>query len=448
MSFSKLVGPVAFVLLTFIQVLAQDQTIIVSDKPKVFTGAILANAANDTILKNTAAVKQKDAAELITNVLGTPDKDTYYIIHLVRYLDSQLAVDQQNWYVYYRAWDEKHSLFYAIQDLRLSKHFTDTRIFGSSKIALVYLHFNVPGATDTQVRTDAANEKARLAALAAPGPAAAANIKPDAIVDAIFRGGPIVPGVTVQTSDGQSLVKLDNSHAVDERFLPVSYRITVTRKLTDVQQSLKGIAEIVGQAGGVVNVKVTTSAVAIGTGRVMDIKPQPSDIKVSARVGAGDGQKELSTQTYDNERRYHINFSFALPLRSFNSLAFNTENQLITAKKIQKQDLFGMINLSPFRFDTKSPWAQAVPVLIYGVPITGKPLNQHLLGVAVGVNYVQPFIGVHFNRVEDLRNKAVGQTPSANGLVADVRHRWIGKLSFGINIPVSTVKNLLKPDKK
>lgn len=407
---------------------AQDQTVIISDSPKYVEGKILDKDEDEQTLHMKATITQGNAKLLIKKVMGEdhPDKNIYYILHLVRYKDNELAVEHQNWYVYYSDWDQKHNFLYQLSDFRLAKHFEETRIFGSNKVALVYVHFNVPGATKNQISA-AAQDKGFN------------NNDQDKIVKGIFEGEP-PSNVPVQTKNGHGLIKLTEKLAIDERFLPISYRVNITKKLPDVQQSLKGIAGLVVQSGAVKVVTVENKFFTLGLGKVMDIKHQPSDMKTTALVGAGQEQKEISTQTYDNEKRYWYNFSFALPLKSFKDVTFDFQNQLVTPKKVEKQNLFAMVNVSPFKFDTKKPWAQAVPVFIYGVPITGKPLDQHLLGIALGFNYVQPYIGVHYNRTKVPRVAGATQTD-------DLKDRWVGKLSYGINIPVSYVVGALKTKK-
>ena len=115
---------------------AQDQTVIVEQPlqlcgtPKQFSSALLDEAK---------------AEELVKVALGgsEPDSTTYYIIHATEFVESRMVVTSEHWYVYYKPWQQKSSFWWFV-DSRQFKHFKDQRLFGSSRVAIVYLYINVP----------------------------------------------------------------------------------------------------------------------------------------------------------------------------------------------------------------------------------------------------------------------------------------------------------------
>jgi hypothetical protein len=94
-------------------------------------------------------------------------------------------------------------------------------------------------------------------------------------------------------------------------------------------------------------------------------------------------------------------------------------------------------------FDTKRAQAQLVPRLLYGMPITGKPLQHHLVALAVGLNRVQAFAGFRFDRRQAISLGQEAGVPTATLGGSSVGDKWDRTVVYGINLPVSTVRQLL-----
>jgi hypothetical protein len=93
--------------------------------------------------------------------------------------------------------------------------------------------------------------------------------------------------------------------------------------------------------------------------------------------------------------------------------------------------------------DTKKIQWQLIPSVVYGIPVTGKPLKHHLVGFTIGLNYVQLMGGLRFDRrqevtttVENATPVGVEQTPPGEKW----EHKWV----MGINIPVARAAGLIK----
>jgi hypothetical protein len=160
---------------------------------------------------------------------------------------------------------------------------------------------------------------------------------------------------------------------------------------------------------------------------------------------SGSSSKQIGKNTFDNEKKYRYDFSFALPLKSYQDLTVSSTDLTVTAKNVNKQNLFAVVNLSPFAYDTKKASFQLLPVFLYGMPITGKPLNHHLIAAAIGLNRVQFFAGILVNHNQVAPGNSVpGSTNSSSTSAGPIRDYWSAKLSYGINFPVSTITSLLK----
>jgi len=418
---------------------AQDQTVVIAQPPRVCpsVGSVA-----------TAQLNPADAAILITNTLGTaPADDTYYIIHDLRYNDGQFTIDQQHWYVYYPGWIGRGELD-RILDPRIDKHFEEARIYGSRKVGLVYIHTNIPGTTEATAITRA------TAAIVPVPPATSLSIASDLITRKLIGSDPAASNRELTDSvTGHKLTGIGGG-VVDEAFKDLqslTYRVAITKKLPAPVQNLQAIAGVISPSAqaGANTVSIQIDTVNVCGGKVFDVSALPSDMTATALAGSGSNQKELTKNTFDNEKKYWYDFSFALPLKSFNDLTVNSTDLTLMAKKVEKQNLFAMVNLSPIPYDTKKAQFQLIPVFLYGVPITGKPLNHHLLAGAIGLNRIQFFAGIMLDHNRTLAAPLPpGTSNGSSSGTGPVIDKWNSHLSYGINFPVSTVVSLLKSSKK
>lgn len=229
--------------------------------------------------------------------------------------------------------------------------------------------------------------------------------------------------------------------AAYESLANLFYRIDVTKKLPAPVRNLKEAAKLAFQgqsaAARLLGVEVVPSAVCAG--REAHVDHIPSDLLVKALVApaGADAATERTSQTFDNEGKYWWDVSFGLPVNLRRDLTIDVDAGQVAAKDVQKSDLFVLANLGMPR-DTKRIQWQLVPTIVYGIPITGKPLKHHLLGFTIGLNYVQLLGGVRFDRrqvvgitVDNGTPVGVESTPAGDKW----EHQWV----WGINLPVNTV---------
>ena len=151
-------------------------------------------------------------------------------------------------------------------------------------------------------------------------------------------------------------------------------------------------------------------------------------------------QSKEYSKSYRNEGRYHWDVSVGMPVRSIKEIEFSSENGTVTAKKKEKQNAYGFLNLFPRAVDLQGKSFLTSPHFVLGVPISGKPLDRPVIGIGTGLYTKQFklnfFAGVAFNRIREPRALAAGDSATANQLENDLRTRRVTKFVFGINFPV------------
>lgn len=468
---------------------AQDQTLIVAEPLKVCSVPSHSPLQFD----------ETDATKLIRDALGKDaERDTYYMLHVVKYIDGRMRVESQDWFVYYKPWTETKGpkgLWARIQDPRIAKHFNEARIYGSPKVAMVYLHGNLPTVNvDVAVQAmlkvfleDAKQERAKDAAafkratddlrarlpekVGTRAKAAAAReilddqgkpipedireaayLRAEDYVAALLRGDKERTSriTLVDRETGEPIVALTPTLLTTDDFGGLSslhYKIAVTKKVPAPQENLKALTKVItGMSTPSTVVLSVSQAQSLCAGQNLRIEPLPSDMEVTALAGAK-GDETLSKHTYDNERKYNIDFSFAVPLKTYNDLTLVSESGAVTAKKVQKTDLFAVANLSIWPYDTKKAQAQILPVLLYGMPITGSPLKHQLLALGFGLNKVQVFVGWQWDRIETVSAASADGVTTGTIAAPVTGDTWTRRLVWGINLPVRTVVDLLAPKK-
>lgn len=162
---------------------------------------------------------------------------------------------------------------------------------------------------------------------------------------------------------------------------------------------------------------------------------------------ASDGNT-ISSVKLQNEKPYHFGFAFAIPLKSWDAVQYDSTDGIITSKTVEKQNLFAMVEGYPYATDTSSVRLRLLPAFMGGLPISGKPLNQQVYAGSIGLWKVEVFCGVQTTR--SLVPTAAGlanTTPNVSATAGSLNARWGTHLTYGVVIPVSVVKSLLSSSK-
>jgi hypothetical protein len=225
--------------------------------------------------------------------------------------------------------------------------------------------------------------------------------------------------------------------------------VSVTGKTPAPVENFKNAARlaVAGQSEPQARVYVKVEPTVVCAGGHMTVKHVPSDLVVTALThDAKDQEVQRSRQTFDNEGKYWWDVSVALPLQSRRDLTIDVDAGQIAAKQVDKTDLFAVVNVGLPR-DTKRLQWQLVPGFAYGLPLTGKPLQHHLVGLTVGLNFVQLLGGIRFDR--RLQVAAAVQNGTLVGVESSpAGGKWERQWVWGINVPVKTVVDLFKNGRK
>lgn len=214
----------------------------------------------------------------------------------------------------------------------------------------------------------------------------------------------------------------------------VSYRAIVEPKLPINIQNLLALLKL---SAGVSMAEGTTAQVKLVGAGVIDSIPVPSDVTVfgvrsTARTLIG------QTQKYDNEGKYFWDASVAVPVNKLSLLDYTDEAGTFTPKQINKQSVYGLINLYPDLVDLKAGnrrWL--LPRVVGGIGLTGRPGESFMFGGAWGVKQLQFFVGSAF------ANHRVLNAGSDPKLGTSYTQRYTSHLTFGINVPVlSAIKKV------
>lgn len=499
---------------------AQDQIVTIETVPKRIEPPTNQNHESPKTLTQKDKLTVEFAPDLINKALGqTVDKNNerYYLIHMTT-LDSQkVSFVSESWNTY--QYDVEHPTFLEKASDPWTKWFNQKRIFGSPNAAIVYLHwvkteetckaFNQLVATlrkDPALQAEAnpgSGTAPKHGDVKVPGekkdfgdllpqdctlapPGHAASTEADQFIEIRAQQiafnwiyGRLVNGQNSNDVDGYTLIDAESASNLvfadgllmaqtTVSFLnSISYKVAITKKIPTPLANLRDILTMtIVPANGatkLLKLKLEDYQPYAG-GKTFQVEHLPSDMVVSADAadtsednGGGSSPKELSKNTWDNERRYPIDFSLALPLKSYKEATVDLTNGNITARQVTKERLAAMVDFSPWwffdhraGFETKSIASQLLPIIEGGIPIAGKALQHPILAAGIGLNKVHFFVGTQFNL-----NKLPGATTTGNADSSTVTlppgpvtQKWGTQLVWGIDFSVQTITSLLKSNSK
>jgi hypothetical protein len=429
---------------------AADQTITIDDPPR-----FLPPEASKLIHMEDATLPPENAKALIQLTLGAAgldDPNFYCMIHILTWKDDQATVQADHWYVY-------HPGTWSRTD------FSRLRIFGSGNVALLYVHLNARGETSSaslieelsknspeDLATKLTNRDASKSPLSpeqfsksvndreirSPGDLAGELAKD--IMDDLKAGKPYA------TQDGQPVSPLGTGY-VEKRYPGIAYKVEVTKKLPANIQSLNAVIGLF--QGAQEKLPAPVQRVDLWGGRKMSIGYIPSDITAHALVKTDTTKDptEVSSATYDDEGRYYWDVSVGVPVSKINQLQYSADTGTVSAKTIDKQNLFAFVNLFFKPVDLKDTKSGLIPRALIGVAINSQPLNRVFFGGGIGINKVQLFAGLVLNKVQSPATLKSGGAATPSQLNSDLQGRYDKKFLMGLNLPVRQVVDALKAKK-
>jgi hypothetical protein len=226
------------------------------------------------------------------------------------------------------------------------------------------------------------------------------------------------------------------------------YKIDVTGKTPIVLQDLLGLANYAyGGAAG-------KPTIGWGGGFV-DIGSVPSDITIfgfseyeEKALASNTFQKLGDPQTLDNEGKYRFDFSIGVPIKQISQLKFDTTANTVTSQKVDKQNIFGLVDFFPVPVDVKNAGLYRFPHVVAGLKLNSQPLHNILLAAGFGPAFANFYAGILWVRQDKPGTLTPGQTATAAQLAADMQHKYQPQFAFGINLTVRGVTNAAKKASK
>lgn len=167
---------------------------------------------------------------------------------------------------------------------------------------------------------------------------------------------------------------------------------------------------------------------------VVDNIAVPSDVTFFAAKSDESGDTMIGNELkIDNESLPWWDVSVGVPVNKLTLLDYNSTNGVFEPKAINKQSVYGLLNLSPWavipHLRTNPKLESMLPRPVVGVGLTGRPGDNFMLGGAFGVRWAQFFVGSGFAKHNVPIPNAAAGTPQT-------RERYGSRLVYGLNIPV------------
>ena len=382
----------------------------------------------------TGRLSYERARALVRLVLPLEDTDSpdfYCAIHVLSWGDDTSTIDKSHWYVY-RGRGTRTS--YAGR--WTPALFSGSRIYGSDRLAILYVHLNVPATT----RMAAETELAPLLATGLPKPTGTGNYT---IADLLPANAD--PAPALRSAREQALRSL-GSHIVEADYTNISYEMSVIKKLPAPIQNLQDAIGMLQAARADQPFVTLQQRVALYAADVFDVHHVPSDITITGTLtnttALASTTIELGKQTYDNEGLYYWDVSLGIPVTSVTQLDFETSGGEVFAKEVDKAQLMALMNIFWRPVDTKNTKLLLIPSPIVGLALSKKPLSKIMVGLSIGLNRVQVYGGRQWSLVDQAAVPAA-DAPATAETKSEYEQSWVA----GINVPVRQVIAFLKAKK-
>lgn len=172
----------------------------------------------------------------------------------------------------------------------------------------------------------------------------------------------------------------------------------------------------------------------------------PSDLTFTPEIIPDTGgTTTLTAKTFDNEGRYHTDFSVGVPIRKISEFSYVSSSSTIVPAKVQKQDLLAFFNYYPKAFDIKSSGWDKYPHLLGGVALASQPLKKVIVGVGYGPIYAHFYAGLLIHTYQLPQGSSCGSTPTSAQLAgATLTNHTCPEFSVGLNVAVGAIADALK----
>jgi hypothetical protein len=172
----------------------------------------------------------------------------------------------------------------------------------------------------------------------------------------------------------------------------------------------------------------------------------PSDLTFTPEIIPDTGNTtQLTAKTFDNEGRYHTDFSVGVPIKKISEFSYVSSSNTIVPAKVEKQDLFAFFNYYPKAFDIKTSAWEKYPHVLGGVALASQPLKKVIVGVGYGPIYAHFYAGLLIHTYQLPKGGSCGSTPTPAQLAgATLSNHTCPEFSVGLNVQVGAIADALK----
>jgi hypothetical protein len=346
------------------------------------------------------------------------DDSTYYIVHILRHKAGTIGTECERWYTYFKGWAEPPSTA-PLTDPGIRNYYREAHLMGARSITFLYLHLDTPVNTYTDFETASKNSSLKDKDARELWTSFSNNLRTNRTLHPTLRGAggcklvPFSPSAELQ-------------YAVCESLLPIIYRISITKKTPTNIANLASLAKGIAMGGGeneTIRLQAAENYSLIAVKSLVRIDYPASLINIEGMRGESDEPQSISKKEYTNERKTRWDVSLSMPIRGIEDLKLEGDN--LIPKKIERRDVFATANFFPLPVDISRMRWRFLPQLMYGVNITGRPLDRQLFAAGIGSSVVQPFVGV-------TRTNVTVKIPDQTTTGKDVKWQMV----WGINLSV------------
>ena len=223
------------------------------------------------------------------------------------------------------------------------------------------------------------------------------------------------------------------------------YRVEITKKTPAYMSHLLGLAGLYNSLTGAAAAAVPP--VDYWAAYTFTVQYKVSDISITPKItrkATGAVEDAGVAQNFDNEGKYFVDFSVGVPVRKFSQLTFDSTNNTVTAKEVDKTDILALVNLYPRPIDIRSTSINLVPHFVGGVAIAKQPLHKIFVGTGFGPIVANFYIGALFVKQQQLSTLKPGDPATPAQLNNNLRSRYKAQIAFGLNVPVGAIIEKLK----
>jgi hypothetical protein len=359
-----------------------------------------------------------------------PGKDDYIIFHVVNWggasSGSTLTATKQNWYVYNSdsGWD------YTA--------FTGTRIFGKKQIYLFTIHLNLPPGTEYEDRY-----------------AVDVKSKTKAFLNDLFAVGQLFELQTNGGGVGSVPTDAWYAFALDVKEMPVPSDIQITPAIAPLTASQSPASPPAAPAAP--QPKPPSESLGLppdevpSSGSAPEPPPLPpaiAPVKTAAGkqtdAGTTSGKSvTLDPKTFDNEGRYHIDFSVAVPITKISDVSFVQASNTLAPTNVQQQKFFAVVDYYPVAVDVKNAVFPKYPYLLTGAAIGSQPLKKAIFGVGWGPLYANFYAALLLNTQAVPGGWKCGNSVPSLSSGQTLSNHTCPEFNFGLNVAAGAIADAL-----